>query len=41
VKRIAVPVLAHRLSLDTKAKYGGVVKEDVVKEILEQVPVGV
>lgn len=41
VKRIAVPVLAHRLSLDTKAKYSGVVKEDVVSEILEQVPVGV
>ncbi len=41
VKRIAVPVLAHRLSLDTKAKYSGVVKEDVVNEILERVPVGV
>jgi MoxR-like ATPase len=41
VKRIAVPVLAHRLSLDTKAKYSGVVKEDVVNEILGRVPVGV
>ncbi len=41
VKRIAVPVLAHRLALDTKAKYSGVLKEDVVREILERVPVGI
>ncbi len=41
VKRIAVAVLAHRLALDTKAKYSGVRKEDVVGEILGQVSVGV
>jgi MoxR-like ATPase len=41
VKRIAVAVLAHRLALDTKAKYSGVRKEDVVSEIMGQVPVGV
>jgi MoxR-like ATPase len=41
VKAIAVPVLAHRLALDTKAKYSGVQKEDVVRETLETVPVGV
>jgi MoxR-like ATPase len=41
VKAEAVPALAHRLALDTKAKYSGVKKEDVVREILEQVPVGV
>ena len=41
VKRVAVPVLAHRLALDTKAKYSGIEKEDVVREILETVPVGV
>jgi MoxR-like ATPase len=41
VKAIAVPVLAHRLALDTKAKYSGVQKEDVVRETLESVPVGV
>ena len=41
VKAVAVPVLAHRLALDTKAKYGGVQKEDVVREILDAVPVGV
>jgi len=39
VKGIAVPVLAHRLALDTKAKYSGILKEDVVREILESVPV--
>jgi len=41
VKAIAVPVLAHRLALDTKAKYSGVQKEDIVRETLETVPVGV
>ncbi len=39
VKAVAVPVLAHRLALDTKAKYSGVQKEDVVREILDAVPV--
>ena len=34
VKAVAVPALAHRLALDTKAKYSGVQKEDVVREIL-------
>ena len=41
VKAQAVPVLAHRLALDTKARYAGVQKEDVVREILNQVPIGV
>jgi MoxR-like ATPase len=41
VKATAVPALAHRLALDTKAKYSGVQKEDVVREILERTPVGV
>lgn len=41
VRAVAVPVLAHRLTLDTKAKYSGVQKEDVVRETLETVPVGV
>jgi MoxR-like ATPase len=39
VRAGAVPALAHRLALDTKAKYAGVLKEDVVREILERVPV--
>ena len=41
VKAEAVPALAHRLALDTKAKYSGVRKEDIVREILGVVPVGV
>ena len=35
VKAEAVPVLAHRLGLETKARYSGVAKEDVVREVLE------
>ncbi len=41
VKTQAIPTLAHRLALDTKARYAGVQKEDVVRQILDQVPVGV
>jgi MoxR-like ATPase len=40
VKGVAVAALAHRLALDTKARYAGVRKEDVVREILDGVPVG-
>jgi MoxR-like ATPase len=40
VKAVALPTLAHRLALDTKAKYSGVQKEDVVRELLDTVPVG-
>jgi MoxR-like ATPase len=40
VKAEAVPVLAHRLGLETKARYSGVSKEDTVREILTSVPVG-
>jgi MoxR-like ATPase len=40
-RSVAVPALAHRLALDTKAKYSGVLKEDIVREILDSVPVGV
>jgi MoxR-like ATPase len=39
VKTQAVPVLAHRMGLETKARYTGVSKEDVVREVLEAVPV--
>jgi MoxR-like ATPase len=41
VKSVAVQSLAHRLALDTRAKYSGVQKEALVREVLEQVPVGV
>jgi MoxR-like ATPase len=37
VRGEAVPALAHRLSLDTKAKYSGIQKEDVVREILDTI----
>ena len=40
VKAVAVPTLAHRLALDTRAKYSGVQKDDLVRELLESVPVG-
>jgi MoxR-like ATPase len=39
VKTEAVPVLAHRLGLETKARYTGVPKQDVVREILDGTPV--
>jgi MoxR-like ATPase len=41
VKVEAVPVLAHRLGLETKARYSGVSKEETVREILASVPIGV
>jgi MoxR-like ATPase len=41
LKAVAVPVLAHRLGLDTKARYSGILKEDVVREVLDRVSVGV
>ena len=39
VRALAQPVLAHRLVLDTKARYGGTGSEDVVRELLESVAV--
>jgi len=41
VRSVAVQTLAHRLGLDTKARYSGVQREDVVREILDKVPVEV
>ncbi len=41
VKKEAVEVLAHRIGLETKARYSGVSKEEIVREILASVPVGV
>ncbi|MEM6691916.1 MAG: MoxR family ATPase [Planctomycetota bacterium] len=40
VKRLAVPVLAHRIVLDTRAKYSGTDKDAIIAEIVakEQVP---
>ena len=39
VRALAVPVLAHRLILDTKARYGGAHSSDVIGELLESVAV--
>lgn len=36
VKAVAVPVLAHRVVLETKAKYAGVHSETVIAEIVEE-----
>jgi MoxR-like ATPase len=39
VRVLAVTVLAHRLMLDTKARYGGARAEQVIEDALESVPV--
>ncbi len=39
VKYLAEYVLSHRLVLDTKAKYSGVKKSEVIKDIISKVPV--
>jgi MoxR-like ATPase len=41
VKAVAVETLAHRVLLETKAKYSGVTKETVIKELLERTKVPV
>jgi MoxR-like ATPase len=41
VKAEAVPVLAHRLGLETKARYSGVSKEEIVRDLLASVPIGI
>ncbi len=39
VQALALPVLAHRIALDTKAKYGGVRSDNLIEEALEKVEV--
>jgi len=39
VRALAIPVLAHRMMLDTKAKYGGIRAANVIQDALEKVPV--
>jgi MoxR-like ATPase len=39
VRALAVSVLAHRLVLDTKSRYGGVMNETIIEELLESTPV--
>ena len=39
VKELAIPVLAHRLVIDSKAKFGGVTAETLVQDILDELTV--
>ena len=39
IRALAVPVLAHRIMLETKARYGGVLTTHIIEEALEQTPV--
>jgi len=38
LKSVAVPVLAHRLVLDTRAKYAGTDRRELVAELARAVP---
>jgi MoxR-like ATPase len=38
VQALAVPTLAHRLALDSKAKYGGIQNDSIIREILGNTP---
>ena len=39
IQEIAVPVIAHRLSLEPQAKFSGVSAAGIVAEVLKKVPV--
>jgi len=39
VRELAAPVLAHRIVLDTKAKYGGLRNDQIIQEAMEKTPV--
>lgn len=39
VKELAVPVLAHRILLDTKAQYGGIARSSIIADILSTIKV--
>jgi MoxR-like ATPase len=39
VRDLAGPVLAHRIVLDTKSKYGGMLNEQIIREAMEKTPV--
>lgn len=41
VKAVAVEALAHRVILETKARYSGQTKEGILREILQRVPIPV
>jgi MoxR-like ATPase len=39
VRALAIHVLAHRLVLDTKAKYSGITNDQIIADVLEKTPV--
>lgn len=39
VRALAIAVLAHRLQLDTKSRYGGALPQQIIEEALEKTPV--
>ena len=39
VKELAIPVLAHRILLDTKAQYGGVARASIIADIISSIKV--
>lgn len=39
IRTLAAPVLAHRIMLDTKAKYGGIMPRHILEEAIKQIPV--
>jgi len=39
VRALAIPVLAHRLLLDTKSRYGGAMPQTVIEDALDKTPV--
>ena len=41
IQELAVPVIAHRLSMDSQTRFTGIEPEDIVRDILEKIPVPV
>ena len=39
VQSMAIPVLSHRLVLNSKSRYGGIQKQDVIRELLSHVKI--
>lgn len=39
IRALAVPVLAHRVMLDTRTKYGGILSANIIEDALASVPV--
>ena len=39
IQALAIPVLAHRMMLDTKTRYGGLTGTQMIEEALTAIPV--